>query len=93
MVPAVSSALKSEAGQHQLPDGGREPVASDRQGRQRPRGVHERDVAPWDAALAHERGAADRSDAAGGEDQPEVGGAPVQVVLDEERQQHLRRVP
>ena len=35
--------------------------------------------------------AADRADAAGGEDEPEVGGAAVQVVLDDVGQQHLGR--
>ena len=60
--------VEGEAGEHELPHGGGQAVAGDGERGQRPRDVHEGDVAPRQAALAEHDGAADRADAAGGED-------------------------
>ena len=46
---------------------------------------------PRMTALPHDQRGADRPDAAGGEDEPEVAGRGVQLVLHEVRQQHLGR--
>ena len=93
IVPAVSSALKARRGEHQLPDGARHAVAGDGERGQRPGDVHERDVAPRQPAAADQHRAADGAEPAGGEDDAEVGRAPAQLLLDDERQQHLDRAP
>ena len=54
-------------------------------------GVHERHVAARMAALPHDQRGADRPDASGCEDEPEVACRGVQLILDEVRQQHLGR--
>src|SRR6478735_7064567 len=46
-------------------------------------------VAAWMASLTHQHCRADRADAARREDEPEVAGRGVQLVLDHVRQQHL----
>ena len=83
--------VEGEAREHELPHRGGQAVAGHGERGERPRDVHEGDVAPREAALAEEHGAAHRADAAGREDDPQVRGRAVQVVLDHERQQHLGR--
>ena len=83
--------VEGEARRHQLPDRGREPVARDGKRRKRPRHVHERDVAPRQAALADDDRAGDGADAPRGEDEPQIHCVAAHLVLDDERQQHLGR--
>ncbi len=72
-------------------DGCREAVARDGERSERPRRVHERHVTARMAALPHDQRGADRPDAPGREDEPEVAGRGVQLILHEVRQQHLGR--
>ena len=89
--PRRLEGVEEEAGDRELPHRRGEPVARDGERRHRPDRVDEGHVAARLATLTHDERRADRADAAGGEDEPERAGGGVQVVLDDVREQDLRR--
>ena len=83
--------VEDQARDHQLPGGRGETVASDRKGGDRPGQVHDADVAPRVTALAHPERGSNRAHATRGEDETEVAGGGVELVLDHVGQQHFAR--
>ncbi len=85
IVPAGLERVEQEAREHRLPRRVRQAEAGDRERRQRPRDVHERDEPARGSSPPHEQRGADRADPAHREDEPQAQRVAAPSILHEQR--------
>ena len=87
--PGRLQCVEDQAREHQLPGRSGEPVAGDRERRERPGPVHRGDVSSRLSAASHPDRGADGAETTRREDEPERQRRGAEVVLDDVGEQHL----